>query len=387
MRAVWRRRSNVDFSARSKNSKDSCVGAAVGSVHGATEGAYIVTAGHVVEGVKHPHVAPAANPNVWSRARTLRLDPDGDLAVLLVDSARANEHYSKIPLAADVPGPDQEVTVIGFPRSVGGLSILPGRVTPKGQNLVFSQRLEEGFSGSPMLFDGRIAGVVTRSTPQRGVGVTVNAVRNFLRGAGIQNQRIDVYRPYGSDDYRIETRIALDGRAPRGLATDEQRQVYVTDIAGNSVSRYDGGGRLTKRWGRSGQGPGEFNDPWGIAVDRYRDRRVYVADSGNHRVQAFTPDGRFLTSWGGRGKGDGQFDWPIDIAVDREHGYVYVLDSRNARVQVFEPDGTFLGQFGTHGAEPGEFLEPYGIALDDDRHCYVLDTGNFRIQMFSIAWQ
>jgi len=444
-----------------------------------SEGVYIVTAGHVVEGVKHPRVAPAANPNVWSRARTLRLDPDGDLAVLLVDSARANEHYAKIPLAADVPKLDQEVTVIGFPRFLGGLSILPGRATLKGQSLVFSQRLEEGFSGSPMLLDGRIAGIVTRSTPQRGVGVTVDAVRNFLRGAGIrsgpdldveyirqwgvegdgegqfrtawgiatlccptsvyvsdsgkqdgpniqvftgsgrylggvrgwvamgnrldlgyqgriyvlnydsgtaQNQRIDVYRPYAGDDYRIETRIALNGRAPRGLATDGQRQVYVTDISNNSVSRYDEGGRLTKRWGRAGQGPGEFNDPWGIAVDRYRDRRVYVADSGNHRVQAFTPDGRFLTSWGSKGKGDGQFDWPIDIAVDREHGYVYVLDSRNARVQVFEPDGTFLGRFGTHGAEQGELLEPSGIALDGDRHCYVLDTGNFRVQMFSIAW-
>ena len=45
--------------------------------------------------------------------------------------------------------------------------------------------------------------------------------------------------------------------------------------------------------GASGNGPGEFNRPTGIAVDK--DGAIYVADYKNDRLQVFNSDGKFMT--------------------------------------------------------------------------------------------
>ena len=63
-------------------------------------------------------------------------------------------------------------------------------------------------------------------------------------------------------------------------------------------------------------------------------RNVYVADAMNHRVQKFTKDGKYMTGWGGHGCAPGEFDMPYGVAVDDE-GFVYVADWRNDRIQKF----------------------------------------------------
>jgi sugar lactone lactonase YvrE len=87
-------------------------------------------------------------------------------------------------------------------------------------------------------------------------------------------------------------------------------------------------------WGTKGQEPGQFWNPWGIAIDR--DRFLYVTDAGNHRIQKLDRDGNFETQWGGFGGSPGQFNFPYGIAVDRR-GAIFVLDSSNFRVQQFMP--------------------------------------------------
>ncbi len=51
------------------------------------------------------------------------------------------------------------------------------------------------------------------------------------------------------------------------------------------------------RAGLEGEGAGEFNLPWGVAVDASGD--VYVKEIDNHRVQKFDPAGRFVLMFGG----------------------------------------------------------------------------------------
>ena len=48
-------------------------------------------------------------------------------------------------------------------------------------------------------------------------------------------------------------------------------------------------------------------------------------DSFNHRVQKFSKEGAFLAKWGSRGSGRGEFDTPWGIAIDGA-GAVYVAD-------------------------------------------------------------
>ena len=50
-----------------------------------------------------------------------------------------------------------------------------------------------------------------------------------------------------------------------------------------------------------GNGPGEFNRPEGLCVDKQD--RLYVADSCNHRIQIFDPQGKFLRTYGKAGRG------------------------------------------------------------------------------------
>jgi len=68
------------------------------------------------------------------------------------------------------------------------------------------------------------------------------------------------------------------------------------------------GYRLIAAWGTSGSGPGEFQEPMGVAVDAQGD--IYVADSRNRRVQKFSARGKFLAEFGG----PDAFKKPVDAA-------------------------------------------------------------------------
>ena len=53
--------------------------------------------------------------------------------------------------------------------------------------------------------------------------------------------------------------------------------------------------------GKKGSGPGQFNEPFDIAVDR--NGFLYVTDARNLRVQKLDRDGKFILEWGGQGEG------------------------------------------------------------------------------------
>lgn len=135
-------------------------------------------------------------------------------------------------------------------------------------------------------------------------------------------------------------------------------------------------------FGETGQQPGEFRNPWGIAADAAGN--LYVADITNHRIQKFDPDGEFLLEWGGQGTDPGQLDTPTSVAVDTA-GLVWVADRHNHRIQWFENDGTFVGELGVPGSAPVEFDEPVGIATSTDGYVYVTDLGNHRVQKFDLS--
>lgn len=62
---------------------------------------------------------------------------------------------------------------------------------------------------------------------------------------------------------------------------------------------------------------------------------VYVIDKDGANVQKFDSNGKFITKWGSEGDDDGQFTKPEDIVVDSKTGNVYITDTGNSRVQVF----------------------------------------------------
>ncbi len=97
------------------------------------------------------------------------------------------------------------------------------------------------------------------------------------------------------------------------------------------------------KWGANGTGPGQFEVPQGMAIDRAGS--IFITDGFNNRVQKFTNDGHYVTEVGGFSSvGHGGFNGPIGIAVDPS-GNVYVGDINNSLIQVFSNDLTFIRQW------------------------------------------
>ena len=169
---------------------------------------------------------------------------------------------------------------------------------------------------------------------------------------------------------------------PIGLDVDGEGNVYVVDNKTRYVQVFDPNGKHLRSLG----GPKWFAKPSGIAVDA-EGKRVYVVDAGgvdkeeHHRVRAFdAKTGSHLQDIGTRGSDPGEFNLPRDVSIGKD-GNLYVVDGGNFRVQVFQPDGKFLRVFGGVGRQGGMFSRPKEAAIDGEGNIYVVDSafGNFQI--------
>lgn len=164
---------------------------------------------------------------------------------------------------------------------------------------------------------------------------------------------------------------------PRGLAVDASGNVYVVDSKNHRVQKLSPEGAWVQSWGGEGSEPGKFKDPCGIAIGP--DGSVYVADTWNHRIQKFDANGKLLTEWREQTSG---FWGPRGIAVSPDGKYVYVTDTGNKRVARFDSNGRQLNVWGHEGSKASELIEPVGLAVDPDGNVHVADTGNHRVQIF-----
>lgn len=174
---------------------------------------------------------------------------------------------------------------------------------------------------------------------------------------------------------------------PAGIAISSLNEIFVADVAANRVVVYDLEGRYLRSIGDQNY----LERPSDVALDLAA-ARLYVVDAGGvesqvHRVQVFDArTGAFLQSIGKRGQNDGEFNFPLQAAV-APSGKLYVVDSGNFRVQVFNPDGSFAAAFGSLGRHPGQFARPKGIATDGEGNIYVVDTAFGNVQIFNEAGQ
>jgi hypothetical protein len=176
--------------------------------------------------------------------------------------------------------------------------------------------------------------------------------------------------------------LAAPATDPTGYTFSQWTLNGAAQTAGQKSVTFAAPASLFLTWGSAGSGNGQFDDPWGIALDSAGN--VYVADGYNQRIQKFTSAGAYVTQWGSYGSGNGQLEYPDGIAVDGA-GNVYVADYQNCRVEKFTSIGAYLTQWGSDGSDNGQFSYPAGIAVDTAGNVYVADTSNQRIQKFTSA--
>jgi len=170
---------------------------------------------------------------------------------------------------------------------------------------------------------------------------------------------------------------------PLGIDVDRSGALYVADATLRAVMVYDRDGKFLRKIGNEKM----FDRISSVTVDPGGER-VYAVDIGgvnseNHRVRVFDgATGNHLFDIGTRGKGPGEFNLPRDLAIGRD-GQLYVVDGGNFRVQVFDAAGRYLHAFGSIGKQLGNFARPKEVATDRDGNVYVVDTAFGNFQLFS----
>ncbi|TAK32113.1 MAG: TIGR03663 family protein [Chloroflexota bacterium] len=221
-----------------------------------------------------------------------------------------------------------------------------------------------------------------------------------------------------------------------GIAVDSRGNVYVADTWNHRVQKFDSDLKFVAQWGEhldtqgAAQGnPGKFYGPRGVAIDNQDN--VYVTDTGNKRVQVFDTSGKFIAAFGGAGNAPGQFNEPVGIGADGT-GNIWVADTWNRRIQKFdktfkpvmqiplasgweslgilnkpmlaiEPTGNvivtdpenhrllrfssqgiLLGVIGKPGIDNASYNLPIGVAVDGQGSVFVVEAGNNRVQKLEV---
>ncbi|CAH1243911.1 TRIM3 [Branchiostoma lanceolatum] len=77
-------------------------------------------------------------------------------------------------------------------------------------------------------------------------------------------------------------------------------------------------------------------------------------------------------TFGGKGSGNGQFNNPSGVAVSSK-GEIFVADSGNQRIQVFTLQGTFVRQFPTCTVvSGGQKMTPHDVVIDEEGNPWVV---------------
>ncbi|CAF3768366.1 unnamed protein product [Rotaria socialis] len=187
-------------------------------------------------------------------------------------------------------------------------------------------------------------------------------------------------------DGMLQGEILIDNIPCHGLAMDDYRYLYVSDVRQHEVRRYQlesdmKNGIIVAGGNGHGSDLNQLDFPIYIFVDRQQ--TIYVSDWNNHRVMKWNKDAKEgIAIAGGQGVGNDltQLSNPSGLVVDAS-GTLYVADLGNNRI-VCWPKGAEQGTV-VAGADV-ELKWPIGMPFDHHGNYYIVDSANARVLRFSI---
>jgi DNA-binding beta-propeller fold protein YncE len=170
--------------------------------------------------------------------------------------------------------------------------------------------------------------------------MAVDAARRRLYVVGTHNHQVFVYN---LDTLNLETKIGKRGTKkgqfgfPIAVAVSPKNgDLAVSNTETCSVEIFSPEYKWLRRIGQCGSQLGDFTRPKGVAFDQ--DGNLYAVDNAFNNFQVFDPQGHLRMFVGTAGIAPGKFWMPNAIWIDRNNR-VYVSEFYGNRVQVFQ----FLG--------------------------------------------
>ena len=193
-------------------------------------------------------------------------------------------------------------------------------------------------------------------------------------------------KPAGASPSQIFDRFEVIGRLgtgpgqfnkPRSVAVDREDNIYVVDMTGR-VQKFSPEGKYLLAWEMPQTDKGR---PKGMSLDH--DGNVLLVEPHYSRVNHFDTLGHLVRQWGKNGTNAGEVMFPRSIAVNKA-GEIWVSEyGAVERVQRFSPDGLkLLGSVGKPGNGPGDLNRAEGVGMDGEDRLFVADSCNHRIQVF-----
>jgi len=81
---------------------------------------------------------------------------------------------------------------------------------------------------------------------------------------------------------------------PTEVQIDHDGNIYILEMRGNSIKKYNKDFRYITTIGKEGEGPGELKYPNHFQIGS--DNKIHVSDMGNQRIEIFSLEGEYLES-------------------------------------------------------------------------------------------
>jgi len=168
--------------------------------------------------------------------------------------------------------------------------------------------------------------------------------------------------------------------------------LYVSDYRNDRIMRYTEGnntGVVVAGGNGRGNNTNQLNGPVGIYFESLSDSLIIANTDANNIVRWRIGDSNWTLIAGNlnvsSGNSSSSLSGPYALTVD-PMGNVYVADSGNYRIQFFslgQTEGrTIAGITGVLGYNSMLLSAPYGITFDNQLNLYVSDTWGHRVQKF-----
>lgn len=160
-----------------------------------------------------------------------------------------------------------------------------------------------------------------------------------------------------------------------GVAVDREQNIYVTDTLDYSLKKFDVKGKLVKKTGRKGQGPGEFLAPRYIDISEIS---IYVSDQYTPKIQVFDKDLNYTHSV--------PIHMPVsDFSVlpEEEIAVATLSTIKSGRIYIFDTKGKIQREIQYTNEKLPLLMDMVNFELDSQGNLYLVYNYQDKIEKFS----